>query len=77
MQVKNNKKVNKMQLSTFLKLTRMTQRDFAKAVNLDEATVSRLISGPQMPTSSTIKKVEKFTKKQVTWVDLIAPKVDK
>ena len=55
----------------------MTQRDFAKAVKLDEATVSRLISGPQMSTSSTIKKVEKYTKKQVTWVDLIAPKVDK
>jgi transcriptional regulator with XRE-family HTH domain len=77
MQVIFYKKVSQMQLSTFLKLKRMTQRDFAKAVKLDEATVSRLISGPQMPTSSTIKKVEKYTKKQVTWVDLIAPKVDK
>jgi transcriptional regulator with XRE-family HTH domain len=65
-----------MDLGNYLKLKGLSQKDFAKLSKLDEATVSRLISGPQMPNITTIRAVEKATDKQVTWVDLIAPKVD-
>ena len=59
----------------FLRLEGITQRSFAKDTGLDEATVSRLLKGKHMPSSTTIHKVERATKKKVTWVDLIADKV--
>lgn len=65
-----------MRLNTYLKINKLTQRTFAQRIKLDEATVSRLIAGPQMPSITTIRKVRDGTNNQVTWVDLIAPKVN-
>ena len=60
-----------MRLETYLKLNKLKQREFAKIA----AMMSRLINHHEIPKIKIIKIIEKATKGQVTWIDLIEHRV--
>ncbi len=59
----------------YLRINKFTQRSFAAHAGIDEAKMSRLLNSPSIPNVKTIRIIEKATNGQVTWIDLIAPRV--
>lgn len=60
-----------MKLQEFLALNGMTQREFAQAANMTEATVSRLCTGKHRPQYPTIRKIFLVTNGDVAMSDFM------
>jgi transcriptional regulator with XRE-family HTH domain len=55
-----------MRLSKFLRLSGMSQGAFAKAIGVQQSTVSRYVSGVKQPSLDVLKRITRATSGEVT-----------